>query len=101
MDALLLKLRRGLCSMASGELLEDGSIPHSSLSLSLIIDEIRSIGMGVGDINWSEIPRSNNRVADCLARNNFSLSCNFMFYDYAPQFIQSLLLEDKESYLTA
>lgn len=56
-------------------------------SLSSIIDDIRNIIVEEARIRWSKVPRENNKVADCLARNSLSLNCNFMFYDFAPAFI--------------
>lgn len=44
------------------ELMND--VTTTQHSISHIIDGIRSIGLEVGDISWSKIPRDNNRVAD-------------------------------------
>lgn len=64
--------------------------------LSSTIDSIKDMVNDGANVRWSKIPRNNNKAAHILAKSSLSLCYNFVFYNFVPPAIQSIILEDSE-----
>lgn len=80
-------------SQEAFQLLMAGS--SSQHSLSRIIDGIGRIVNANSFVRWSKVPKELNKVDDILAKHILFISSSCEFYDIAPNFNLSSLLEDK------